>query len=160
MLKPLRALTWTPEFNVGLFAFLLNLPWELWQVPLFESMPEAPHWEAVKTCSRAAAGDAVIALFAYWAIALVLRNRAWVVAPTASATMGFAALGVAITVVIERLALGGLWLHSWSYSPLMPVVPGLDVGLSPLVQWLALPPLVIWLVCRQMSRRQPGGFAA
>lgn len=55
-------LTWTPEFNVVLFAFLLNLPWELWQVPLFDHMPLAPHWEAVKTCSRAAVGDAVIAL--------------------------------------------------------------------------------------------------
>jgi hypothetical protein len=31
MPRRLQALTWTPEFNVALFAFLLNLPWELWQ---------------------------------------------------------------------------------------------------------------------------------
>ena len=39
MPRRLQSLTWTPEFNVALFAFLLNLPWELWQVPLFEHMP-------------------------------------------------------------------------------------------------------------------------
>jgi hypothetical protein len=78
VLNRLQALTWTPEFNVALFAFLLNLPWELWQAPLFEGMAAAPHWEAVKVCSRAAAGDAVIALVAYAAVALVLRDRAWV----------------------------------------------------------------------------------
>ena len=79
------AMTWTPEFNVALFAFLKNLPWELWQAPLFERMAVAPHWDAVKTCSMAAAGDAAIALVAYWLVALVLRNRGWVISPTASA---------------------------------------------------------------------------
>jgi hypothetical protein len=151
LLKRLQALTWTPEFNVALVAFLLNLPWELWQVPLFDRMPVSPHWEAVKTCSRAAAGDAVIALVACWAVALVVRNRAWVVSPTASEVLGFAACGVLMTAAIERLALSGRWVQSWSYSPLMPVVPGIDVGLSPLVQWLVLPPLVVWLVRRQLS---------
>lgn len=151
MPRRLQALTWTPEFNVALFAFLLNLPWELWQVPLFDRMAAAPHWEAVKTCSRAAAGDAVIALLAYWAVALVVRHRGWVVLPTASRVLGFTACGLVMTIAIERLALGGLWMQDWSYSPLMPVVPGLGVGLSPLVQWLALPPLLIWLVRRQLT---------
>jgi hypothetical protein len=160
MLKRLQALTWTPEFNVALFAFLLNLPWELWQVPLFERMPVAPHWDAVQICSRAAAGDAVIALVAYWAVALVLRTRAWVISPTVSETLGFTACGVAITAVIERLALGGLWVQGWTYSPLMPVVPGMGVGLSPLIQWLALPPLVIWLVRRQLSLLLPRTLTA
>ena len=151
MPRRLPALTWTPEFNVALFAFLLNLPWELWQVPLFDWMAAAPHWEAVKTCSRAAAGDAVIAVVAYWSVALVVRHRGWVVVPTTSTVLGFTACGLAITVAIERLALGGFWLQDWSYSPLMPVVPGLGVGLTPLAQWLVLPPLLIWLVRRQLT---------
>ena len=40
MLKRLNALTWTPEFNVVLFALLLNYPWEFLQVPLFDRMPQ------------------------------------------------------------------------------------------------------------------------
>lgn len=148
-----QSLTWTPEFNVALFAFLLNLPWELWQVPLFEHMPLAPHWEAVKTCSKAAAGDAAIALVAYWAVAMVVRDRSWVVVPTAARMLGFTVCGLAITIAIERLALARLWMQDWSYSPLMPVVPGLGVGLSPLFQWLVLPPLLIWLLRRQLTSR-------
>jgi hypothetical protein len=111
MLRRLLTLTWTPEFNVVLFAFLLNLPWELWQVPLFERMAVAPHWEAVKACSRAAAGDSAIALVAYWLVALFVRHRAWVVTPTASAMLGFSACGVVITSMTERLALSGHWVQ-------------------------------------------------
>jgi hypothetical protein len=151
VLKRLQALTWTPEFNVALFAFLLNLPWELWQAPLFEGMAAAPHWDAVKVCSRAAVGDAVIALVAYIAVALVLRNRAWAASPTTPGTVRFTACGLVITAVIERLALDGVWIQGWSYSPLMPVVPGIGVGLSPLVQWFVLPPAVAWLVRRQLT---------
>ena len=155
MPRRLQALTWTPVFNVALFASLLNLPRELWQMPLFEHMPLAPHWEAVKTCSRAAVGDAEIALVAYWAVALVVRHRGWVVVPTLSRLLGFTVCGLAITIAIERLALDGLWMQGWSYSSLMPVVPGLGVGLSPLVQWPVLPPLLIWLVRRQLRSSIP-----
>lgn len=84
-------------------------------------------------------------------VALVLRSRAWLVRPTVPSVLGFTACGMFITVVVERLALAGLWMQAWSYSPLMPVVPGLGVGLSPLVQWLVLPPLVVWLVRRQLT---------
>jgi hypothetical protein len=153
MVKRLRALTWMPEFNVALFALLLNYPWEFLQVPLYEHMPQAPHWEAVKACSRATAGDAVIALAAYGAVAVWLRSRDWVLKPTPAATLSFMGFGVLITVAVEWLALSGLWVERWSYSALMPVVPGLGVGLSPLTQWLVLPPLVLWLVQRQLASR-------
>lgn len=33
-----------PEFNVVLFGFLVNLPWEFLQVPFFRQMAAAPHW--------------------------------------------------------------------------------------------------------------------
>jgi hypothetical protein len=153
MVKRLYALTWTPEFNVALFTLLLNYPWEFLQVPLFERMPQTQHWDAVKACSRTAAGDAVIALAAYGAVALTLRNRDWVVKPTLAATLSFTALGALATVAIERLALSGLWVERWAYSSLMPVVPGLGVGLSPVLQWLVLPPLVVWVVRRQLASR-------
>jgi hypothetical protein len=33
----------------------------------------------------------------------------------------------------------------------MPVVPLLEVGLSPLLQWIVLPPLIVWFVRRQLT---------
>ena len=144
------ALTGLPEFNVMLFAFLLNYPWEFIQSPLFAGMSDKPHWEAVRGCTRAALGDAVIMLIAYWAVALLSRNRAWIAAPARRDVWTLLSIGVGITVIIEWLALHGWWLASWSYSAVMPVIPGLGVGLVPVVQWVVLPPLVAALVGRQV----------
>lgn len=157
VLRRLQALTRCPEFNVALFALLLNYPWEFLQVPLFEGMSQAPHWHAVQSCSRAAVGDAVISLLAFEVVSLWAGARAWVMRPTAPMVFGFIACGVFTTVVIERLALAGLWMERWSYSTLMPILPGLEVGVSPIAQWVVLPPLVLWLVRRQLACAQPRG---
>jgi hypothetical protein len=50
---------------------------------------------------------------------------------------------------MERLATGPL--GRWAYADAMPVVPVLEVGLSPLVQWIVLPPLIVWFVRRQLG---------
>jgi hypothetical protein len=41
-------------------------------------------------------------------------------------------------------------LRSWEYSALMPRVSlgDIELGLSPLVQWLLIPPLALWLAFR------------
>jgi hypothetical protein len=137
-----------PETNVAIFTFLLNLVWELAQVPLFAGMPTADHWRAILVCGRATLGDVVIALIAFWGVAAVARSRSWVVRPTVRQAVGFAAIGAVITIVMERLATQVL--HRWAYAATMPVVPILDIGLSPLLQWLLLPPLVLWFVRRQL----------
>ncbi|MFU8817272.1 MAG: hypothetical protein ACNA7W_18135 [Pseudomonadales bacterium] len=138
----------SPEFNVTLFAFLLNYPWEFLQVPFFENMPEMAHWEAVVFCTRATLGDMLIALVAYWLVALVLWNRAWIRQPGTSAMVGFVVVGVLITIGLEWHAteIQG----RWQYSELMPRLPLLGTGLAPMLQWILLPPLVVWLARRQI----------
>jgi hypothetical protein len=96
-------------------------------------------------------GDIVIMLIAYWFVALIARSRRWIAAPTAAHLALFVAVGVTITIVIEQLALRGLWLGGWDYSPLMPVIPGIEVGLSPVAQWVVLPLLTAWFVRRQLA---------
>jgi len=39
----------------------------------------------------------------------------------------------------------------WAYSPLMPVIPYLNVGLVPILQWIILPPIVIFITRQQLS---------
>jgi hypothetical protein len=62
---------------------------------------------------------------------------------------GFVGAGVVITIVMERLATGPL--GRWAYAERMPIVPLADVGLSPLLQWFVLPPLIVWFVRRQLT---------
>jgi hypothetical protein len=139
----------TPEANVALFAFLLHYPWEFLQVPFFADMTMAPHWDAVKFCTRATLGDVGITLVAFWGTAVAARSRDWIRHPRRTTTTAFVVIGMVITIVSERLATGPL--GRWTYSELMPVVPVLGVGLVPVIQWLVLPLALVWLVRRQLA---------
>lgn len=136
-----------PETNLVLFAFLLNLPWEIWQIPLFKGVASLTHWDGVIMCTRAAVGDAVIVLCAFWLVASV-RTRGWIRRPSAIALGTFVAAGLVATVVLEYWAtgIGG----RWEYAEAMPRLPLLGTGLAPLLQWVVIPPLVVWLVRRQI----------
>ena len=143
-------ITSTPEFAVAVFAFLLNFPWEFLQTPLYAGMPNAPHWDAIKTCVRATLGDVAITLLAFAALALVRGSRHWIEQARVMDVGGFTLIGLFITAGIEWLAVNDLWMHGWKYAPSMPTIPFLGVGLVPLLQWLVLPPLIVWFVKRQI----------
>lgn len=150
----IRRASYSPEFNIFVFAALLNLPWEFLQVPFFSEMPQAEHWGAVKTCMRATMGDALIMLMGYWIVAIAFRQRHWLSQPTARELLLFVGVGVGITVLIERLALAGIWLGGWSYSERMYVIPGLEVGVSPILQ-VASPAASGRVVCPSPDRSNP-----
>ncbi|AGA33231.1 hypothetical protein TVNIR_1565 [Thioalkalivibrio nitratireducens DSM 14787] len=134
--------------SVAVIAFLLHFVWEFLQVPLFADMPEMAHWDAVRFCARAALGDAVITLAAFWVVTLVYRDRHWILAPAKAAIAGFIAVGVVITVALEWHAT--VLVDRWQYAERMPTIPLLGTGLAPLLQWLILPPLVVWIARRQI----------
>lgn len=148
--KTLASFTSVPEFNLAVFALLLNFPWELAQAPLYRGMVEAPLWQALKTCGLATAGDAVIILVAYWVVAAT-THRGWIATPRLKNVMSFVAVGLAVTSGIEWMALHGLWVTKWQYASTMPVISGVGIGLSPLLQWILLPPLVVWFAKRQSA---------
>lgn len=148
----MRKLTDLPEFNFFIFGVLLNFPWEFLQVPFFKGLPKSGHWEGIITCTRATVGDALITLIAFWAMTAIWRDRWWFMRANALQVTVFAGIGLLITVVLEHLATRSthaLW--GWRYSDIMPVVPGIGVGLTPLLQWLVLPPLVVWFSRRQLQ---------
>lgn len=53
---PHAAFLLQPEPNLLLFGFLLNLPWELLQIPFFAGMSSLAHWDGVIQCTSVAAG--------------------------------------------------------------------------------------------------------
>ena len=138
----------TPEFNIAVFAFLLNFIWEMLQVPFFNNMASAEHWPTTLACTKATFGDAVVALISFWIVAAVWHKRGWLLMPRRSQVLAFIALGVIWTIAFEGFATQ-VW-HRWSYSAWMPVIPGLHVALIPILQWILLPPLIIWFSRRQI----------
>ncbi len=61
----------------------------------------------------------------------------------------FTITGIVVTVIAEWVATERLRL--WAYADRMPVLPLLGTGLLPLLQWMILPPLVVWFVQRQIT---------
>lgn len=145
---PLQRLLATPEPNLAFFSFVFHFVWEIVQVPAYAGMSTISHWQGVLICLKATIGDVGIVLAAFWAIALLLRNRNWLGNPQWIHTAGFTALGVAITVVLEFI-----YVHltgRWIYSDAMILVPPFGTGLTPLLQWMVIPPLTVFVVWRQI----------
>ncbi len=147
-LEPVSLRPWQPWAAVGGFALLLHFVWEMLQAPFFEDMATAPHWSAVLRCARASAGDVGIAWLAYAAAAWWAGRRSWLEEPGRTPFRIYLIVGLAVTVLLE-------WVnvyvrHTWAYADEMPLVLG--IGLTPLLQWLLLPPLTLWLARRHLGR--------
>lgn len=150
-----RNLVDVPELNVAFFSFLLHFVWEMWQVPFFADMPSTAHWSGVSICTQATLGDSAMAVVAFWAGATPRRKRSWFLSPTPRELWLYLGAGLALTVAFEWLATGPL--ERWAYGPEMPRLPVLGTGLLPALQWLLVPPIVLWLTARQLRRDAGAG---
>ncbi len=126
----------------------LNLAWELAQLPLYTLWREASAGYIAFAVAHCTVGDILIG-----AAALALALMATRAGPLKSWRWRHIALvataaGAAYTLVSE-------WMNTslrqgWQYSELMPTLElgGIVVGLSPLAQWLIVPPLALYLARR------------
>ena len=124
-------------FVVGMVAFALHFIWEMAHAKWYASMNALPFWTATTWCARAALVDVAIGAAAYAAAALVARNVRWVTERRALPMAMYLGIGLAVTVAIERWAVG---VGRWQYGPGMPTIAG--IGLSPLLQWIVVPLLI------------------
>lgn len=144
----LIALRWyLPAIAIG------NLVWEFVQLPLFTIWNTGSTGEIVFAAVHCTGGDILIAT-ASLMLALLLWGAGWPHARPAYRRVAAltVVLGLAYTIFSE-------WLNvvvrkSWAYSELMPIVPLVDAGLSPLLQWIVVPLAAFWWVGRRMSTRQ------
>jgi len=61
------------------------------------------------------------------------------------------AIGVGYTIFSEWLNI--VVRQAWAYRDIMPVVPVLNVGLSPLLQWIVIPALAYVMALKPVGRR-------
>jgi len=149
----MKTLLDSPAFNIGIFALMLSLPWELGQMWLYTGSAQMSHLEGIRICMAATAGDAVIMLIAFGVVAHAARSPSWVRAPTMRQVSGFVAIGLMVTIAVEIVATRSNGPFSWRYAPAMPVTPLFGIGLLPLLMWVVVPLLVLWFVRRQIAGR-------
>ena len=140
------------DWLAGLRTYLLviaggNLAWEAAHLPLYTIWWTGTASENAFAVFHCTGGDILIALAALSLALFLAGDRHW---PShnyhqvALLTVGF---GVAYTIFSE-------WLNiviraAWAYSELMPVVPVIDTGLSPLLQWIVVPLIALYLARRR-----------
>jgi len=119
-------------------SFLLNFLWENAHAPLYTHPSGAIMTQAMLTI--ATLGDVfILSIFTalWWYIPLLRRHYTFVIP-----------LGLITAFVIEKYALGA---GRWAYGPNMPIIPVLNVGLSPMVQ-LAITGFILILILRKYCR--------
>jgi hypothetical protein len=123
----------------------LNLAWEAAQLPLYTLWSKASAGTIAFSVAHCTTGDIAIGAAALIMVLTLGRERALSQWRWRRIAVWTALAGAAYTVFSE-------WsntavLGSWAYSGLMPTleVAGIDIGLSPLLQWLVLPPLALYL---------------
>lgn len=125
-----------------------NLAWELAHVPLYTLWTEGSQGEIAFAVAHCTVGDGAIGATALAAAVVLTRSWRWPAEKFWQVGLLATAASIGVTILLE-------WLHvevwrSWAYAPAMPTLPPLGTGLSPILQWLVLPPLCL-AAARQLS---------
>ena len=120
-------------------AFVLNLAWEIAHVRLYTIWMDADGLTIAWSLLHCTLGDVLIALATFALAALVLWRVDW---PASRPWVG------CLIAVIGAMAFTAWseWYNvyragSWGYTASMPMIFG--IGLSPMLQWLILPPVMV-----------------
>ena len=120
-------------------AFVLNLAWEIAHVRLYTIWAEADDMGVAWALLHCSIGDVVIALTMFVLAGIALWRADW---PASRPWTG------SVIVVIGAMAFTAWseWYNvygagNWGYTASMPMIFG--IGLSPLLQWLILPPAMV-----------------
>lgn len=127
----------------------MHFAWGFLQVPAFAGMAEMDHWQGIVVCTEATIGDVGMALSAFWVTALAARSRHWIQRPSFQPMAIFLGVGVALTIGLEYYYTQ--ISNRWAYADIMPLVPPFETGLSPLLQWIVVPLMVVFIVRRQIT---------
>ncbi len=128
---------------LSLVAFVLHIAWENTQAPLFQGYPSFP--QHLPVCFIGTMGDVALTLSVYLIVALFKDNFGWLAASNKKDVTALAVIGFFLAVGIEQRA---LLLGRWGYKDIMPIIPYLKVGLTPVFQMTLLLPLSVYLTKR------------
>ena len=141
---------WLRAVRVYVVASLaLHLLWEFVQLPLYTLWTTASFREQAFAVVHCTAGDGMIAGLSLLLALMIAGSPAWPARAWVPVWLSVLVIGTGYTVYSE-------WLNvhvrqSWAYSALMPTLPPLGTGLSPLLQWLIVPTLAL-----HIARGTPG----
>ena len=136
----------------GLSSFVVSLGWEWGQLPAYPC-PADGLAGTLSLLVPAAVGDVALSFILVLVAVAVQRLPACPLSLTWGLALAFFGGGFALAAAIERAALAA---GIWSYSALMPLIPGLRVGWLPVLHTMTVPLASAFLAARpgkKQSRR-------
>ena len=117
---------------IGIFviALLLNFVWEYVHYVLYVCTIDRL-WCAEYT----AFVDALLTLGIYVVVAFLVHDRAWIFSLNKKNIVILFMVSAIVAIVVEWQ---GLHLEKWTYAQTMPIIPLLNIGLSPFLQMILL----------------------
>lgn len=119
-----------------------NLVWEAAQIPLYTIWIDGTSTQIGYALLHCTVGDVLIGAITLAAALILWRARSWPRNASWQVATTTIVLALAYTIFSE-------WLNievrrSWAYRDIMPTLPWLGTGLSPLLQWGIVPLLAFW----------------
>ncbi len=133
-----------PEIQLLVLALPLELLWEVAQFPLYTVWHEGDWNYILYGLAHCTLGDLIILLVAYWVVALLNRDRNWHLNTVLPNGVLFMVLVVVYTIYSEIMNVN--IKGTWDYTELMPIVPVVEIGAMPFLQWVLIPPVLLWLM--------------
>lgn len=134
-----------PEIRLLMLSVPLQLLWEIAQFPLYTVWHDGDWSYILYGLVHCTFGDLLILLTAFWIVSLLNRSRYWIFSPALPNIALFTAIGLGYTIYSEIM--NTRIKETWGYTELMPIVPVIEIGGMPFLQWLLIPPVLIWLMC-------------
>lgn len=134
-------------FIVTGLAFLLNFAWEVIQMPLYKGA--SYDIQQIAFCALASMADAIMVLMICFVFALIYKDPFWTRDLTWQRILNLMMVGGlgAIGAEIIHLSSG-----NWAYARSMPIIPVVNAGLSPVLQFMILPGLIYYLSFQILER--------
>lgn len=126
-----------------------NLVWEMAQMPLYTLWQTGTRSEIAYAVIHCTLGDLLIATACLGGAVSLLGRQGW-------PGRGYAKVAATTILVAMCYTIFSEWLNveirgSWAYRELMPRLPLLGTGLSPVVQWLVVPSVAFWWARRGIA---------
>ena len=133
------------------YAAVGHLLGESAHIPLYTIWVDGSWSEIAFAVVHCTGGDLLIAMSTLLLSLFLLGGQAWPTERAGTVLLMAVVLGVAYTIFSE-------WLNivvraAWAYRDIMPVVPVLDAGLTPLLQWMVVPAVAYWAAIRLPMRQ-------
>lgn len=126
----------------------LNLLWEIIQLPFYTIWHTSSKQDVAFAVLHCTAGDGIIAITTLVLGIAVFGAPDWPKKQNLFVNCFVVITGLVYTIYSEQTNLAK---GAWAYSDLMPIIPLLDVGLAPVLQWILIPSVILWKIQKRFG---------